>query len=68
MRGPLTCPKKQFVSVEAWNHKKHGEFDQSKVVIQNIMGQDVRGCWIAKGQKGVYDKSTKTQLCRKRHP
>jgi len=53
--GRFTCPKKQFVSVEAWNPKKHGEFDQSKVVTENIMGQDVRGCWIAKGQKGVYD-------------
>ena len=53
--GRFTCPKKQFVSVEAWNTKKHGELDQSKVVTENIMGQDVRGCWIAKGRKGVYD-------------
>ena len=53
--GRFTCPKKQFVSVEAWNPKKHGDLDQSKVVTENIMGQDVRGCWIAKGRKGVYD-------------
>ena len=41
--GRFTCPKKQFVSVEAWNPKKHGDLDQSKVVTENIMGQDVRG-------------------------
>ena len=55
--GRFTCPKKQFVS----RPKKHGDLDQSKVVTENIMGQDVRGC-----QGPMTLKSTKTQLCRRR--
>lgn len=45
--GRFTCPKKQFVSVEALNPKKHGDLDQSKVVTENVVGPDVRRCWIA---------------------
>jgi len=54
--GKFLKPKKQFVERDSWDPKLHGgEYDPSKEVAENLFGKEVRGVWILKGRKGVYD-------------
>ena len=54
--GKFVAPKKQFVQPDAWNPKIHGgEYDPTKEVTENLFGKEVRGVWVLKGPKGVYD-------------
>lgn len=54
--GKFLKPKKQFVERDSWDPKQHGgEYDPSKEVAENLFGKEVRGVWILKGRKGVYD-------------
>eukprot|EP00435_Cladocopium_sp_Y103_P062394 s662_g24.t1 len=54
--GKFVKPKMQFVQHDAWNPKKHGgEYDSSKEVTEELFGKEVKGVWIQKGTKGVFD-------------
>ena len=54
--GKFVAPKKQFVQPDAWDPKLHGgEYDPSKEVTEKLWGKEVKGVWIQKGPKGVWD-------------
>ena len=49
--GRFLAPKKEFVCEDDWDPAVHGEFDPSKLVTENIMGQQLKAFGASKVEK-----------------
>ena len=45
----------QFVTKMGWDEKKHGEWDPSKVVKQELFGEEKEGIWVKTQPNGVFE-------------
>ncbi len=54
----LKKPKLQFVDVNHWDEALYGKLDRSKIEVETIAGQEVRGVWRMIGKEGHYDLQT----------
>ena len=45
----------QFVTKMGWDEKKHGEWDPSKVVKQELFGEEKEGIWVKTQPDGVFE-------------
>ena len=55
--GRWTAPKKQFVSITAWNEKKHGALTSHQIVSEMVFGKATQGFWMyAPGhEQGIFE-------------
>ena len=45
----------QFVTKLGWDEKKHGEWDPSKVVKQELFREEQDGIWVKTQPGGIYE-------------